>query len=903
MTLVERGAELRVSDEMVAAAIRRSGGVALVTGPVASGKTEMVQAVRRIAAQAGCLVFEATASAAERDVPGGVVSQLFRNADGVTPSGQTLHDLCTEVLDLADERGPVLIVVDDVQHADQFSVDFLLSLTPRLRRSRVLVVLAELAGAESLSLLRSEILRRPSNRRIRLAPLSLAGVQRTLVDRLDTRAALKLATTCHAASGGNPLLVHALVEDYLAEQTGYSSRRPPRLVVGTFFGEAVLACVHRCGPPAVDVARGIAALGSAGSTARLAALTGAPAHVVDRVVTALTDGGLLSQEGFRHRSAADAVLAELDTADLVRLRFRAAELLYEDGLPAMDIARQLVALPGVPGEWAVEVLVQAAGNAMLDGQVRLAEQCLNLAEQACRDERRRTPILAMLANLSWQASPVSTARYLSRLTEAGVDGLSAPRAAMVTKHLLWHGRVDQAQGVLALLDAPPDDRPVARFWRGYTYPALLDRAPAGALSAVVASDLLTTRPLLQAVVALRTVLVGGPERTAVASAEWSLRETTLTNETLASAGTAVETLIHADELVKAAQWCETLMSDARKRGAPMWRALFVAMRARVALLAGELAAAERYARTALTTVSPESWGVAIGAPLATLVLALTAQGNHEEAARQLARPVPEGVADTRFGLAHRYARAHFHLAAGRLPAALAGFRACGDVLAHWGLDLPVFLPWRTDLAEVHLRLGQHAEARALAEEQVDLLGRGRCRSRGQALRVLAVAGGDDPVATLTEATELLRDSGDRLGLANALCDLGGVLLERGESDQVRLALRRAWRLAESCQAEPLRAKLSTSRAGVWTGLPSVRPDCVKTLSTAERKVAALAARGYANREIADQLFITVSTVEQHLTKAYRKLNVNRRKDLPADLTGNAPEPSYRQELQEVWSGH
>ncbi|MGB8941063.1 MAG: helix-turn-helix transcriptional regulator, partial [Streptomyces sp.] len=55
------------------------------------------------------------------------------------------------------------------------------------------------------------------------------------------------------------------------------------------------------------------------------------------------------------------------------------------------------------------------------------------------------------------------------------------------------------------------------------------------------------------------------------------------------------------------------------------------------------------------------------------------------------------------------------------------------------------------------------------------------------------------------------------------------------------------------------------------------------LSDAELRVATLAARGHTNRQIADKLFITISTVEQHLTRAYRKLAVQRRADLAAKL--------------------
>jgi DNA-binding CsgD family transcriptional regulator len=59
---------------------------------------------------------------------------------------------------------------------------------------------------------------------------------------------------------------------------------------------------------------------------------------------------------------------------------------------------------------------------------------------------------------------------------------------------------------------------------------------------------------------------------------------------------------------------------------------------------------------------------------------------------------------------------------------------------------------------------------------------------------------------------------------------------------------------------------------------------VSALSGAEQKVAELAANGHSNREIGRKLSITVSTVEQHLTRVYRKLNVSRRTDLLSELS-------------------
>ncbi|MFJ2131523.1 LuxR C-terminal-related transcriptional regulator [Streptomyces sp. NPDC087845] len=56
-------------------------------------------------------------------------------------------------------------------------------------------------------------------------------------------------------------------------------------------------------------------------------------------------------------------------------------------------------------------------------------------------------------------------------------------------------------------------------------------------------------------------------------------------------------------------------------------------------------------------------------------------------------------------------------------------------------------------------------------------------------------------------------------------------------------------------------------------------ESASRLSKAELRVVALASSGRSNREIAGDLFITVSTVEQHLTRVYRKLGISGRAEL------------------------
>src|SRR5260370_16502399 len=100
------------------------------------------------------------------------------------------------------------------------------------------------------------------------------------------------------------------------------------------------------------------------------------------------------------------------------------------------------------------------------------------------------------------------------------------------------------------------------------------------------------------------------------------------------------------------------------------------------------------------------------------------------------------------GLHYLGARGRYYLARSCGKAAIEDFRACGDLMVKWRLDLPGIVPWRTDLAEANLRTG--APAKALVLEQLARLGSYNERTRGISLRVLAAA------TQLTQRPPLLR---------------------------------------------------------------------------------------------------------------------------------------------------
>jgi DNA-binding CsgD family transcriptional regulator len=130
-------------------------------------------------------------------------------------------------------------------------------------------------------------------------------------------------------------------------------------------------------------------------------------------------------------------------------------------------------------------------------------------------------------------------------------------------------------------------------------------------------------------------------------------------------------------------------------------------------------------------------------------------------------------------------------------------------------------------------------------------------------------------------TSSLVDS--RRDRAHRYAALGAELRRSGRRIEAREPLRRAVDLAHECGATDLMAEaLGELRA---TGARPRRPRITGALALtrSERRIAELAADGRRNREIAEELYVTIPTVEFHLRNAYRKLGITSRRELAAAL--------------------
>jgi DNA-binding CsgD family transcriptional regulator len=919
--LAERDEELAALRDSFASSLEAHGNVVLISGAAASGKSALLHTFAEQVGRAGAVFLDARASRTERNHSFGVMSQLFRSversAENSVPGthsftggafnpallerapevaegirSQVPRELYLTLLDLA-ERNPVVIGVDDMHYIDLPSFECLLYLVRRLRSTRILIVLTEcVRRRRAHPHFLAELLSQPHCRHIRLNLLSQCGVARILAETTGGRWARDLAPAWHKVTGGNPLLVHALLEDNNIS----SKAAPTELAVGAAFGQAVMSCLYRSGLVACAVADALAIMDERASLPVIAEVLERDVESVIQASNVLDSAGLLSAGRFRHDNMRLAVLDTMLPEERADMHGRAAHVLHSHGTTPTVLADHLVAADRVQAKWALPVLVQSAEEALGRGDLDQARVYLRRAYEMSTGDRQRATVKAAFARVEWRCSPAAVARHLPELvTHALADRLSWRQVAGLAGYLLWHGQVESAVDMLEAverrtggLDAETAlDIDIARLWLCSMFPELLGRLrPDRAVAAPEDSASVRGAELLRSATVLTAVLTGCMDDDALIGADQVLQGPLRDDATLASMMASMAALIYANKLDKATFWCDSLLREAEERNAPTWQALFAAIRATIDVRLGRMADAARSARTAMALISARGWGVVIGMPLAAALLATTALGRYEEAASYLSLLVPEATFRTPFGLHYLQARGRYYLATGRIQAALGDFQACGDLMVKWGLDLPTIVPWRTDAARALLALGKIDQARGLANEQLARLSPGHSRTRGLSLRILAATSAPhERTALLAAAMDELQDYGDRFELALTAAELSSTHHELGDDGRARVLADRARRLAAECGIEPS-GNLPPELTQVMGGAPapdSAQDDPVAELSDAERRVARLAARGQKNRQIADQLSITVSTVEQHLTRVYRKLKIGRRIDLKPAL--------------------
>jgi DNA-binding CsgD family transcriptional regulator len=347
---------------------------------------------------------------------------------------------------------------------------------------------------------------------------------------------------------------------------------------------------------------------------------------------------------------------------------------------------------------------------------------------------------------------------------------------------------------------------------------------------------------------------------------------------------AISTLVIAERFDAAERHCNSALAAARANASRLGVLFASSFLSWLSYRRGRVVSADSQARTALE--SGPAMGFEIGmSSVATgwLIDALIERGALDQAADALAASGIGAHAPDNFMSNYLLrARGRLRLALGDTNAGIADLRELWERAAAWQGCNPVTLTWlSSDLAVALVRRGEADEGRRFAERELAVARAwGSPRAVGVALRTSAlVEGRDRGVELLTEAVATLERSEARLEHSRALVDLGAALRRAGKQAAARKRLGEGMELAHRCGATALveRARNELHAAGArprrvaLTGADSLTPS--------ERRIADLAAEGRSNKEIAQALFVTLRTVEMHLSNAYRKLDIESRSQL------------------------
>src|SRR5215207_7036276 len=304
--LLERSMDLESITAAFDAAVAGTGSVLLIEGEAGVGKTELLRAARRIAADAGLTPLAARASELERGYAYGVVRQLFQALLAELDAGARAEALAGAaalagaLLDVPDrepspaggESGfallhglywlcanlaltqPLLLAVDDAQWADLPSLRFLHFLAGRIEELPVVAIATVRTGepAAPEAVLR-EIRAEQASRRLRPSPLSLDATVSYVRGRIGSAAESAFCGACHHATGGNPLLLAELCQALTLEEIKATEAESGRVaeIGGRGLAERLLARIDRLGAETSAIARAVAILEPHATLRRVAA--------------------------------------------------------------------------------------------------------------------------------------------------------------------------------------------------------------------------------------------------------------------------------------------------------------------------------------------------------------------------------------------------------------------------------------------------------------------------------------------------------------------------------------------------------------------------------------------------------------------------------------------------------
>jgi len=933
--ILERDGELEGIANALDSATKGAGRVVVVEGVAGIGKTRLIHETRDLARLRGFGRLQGTGDETETAMAWGVVRQMVERSvsrysgeiraailDGpagralqaldVAPDAEapdaditrTLHALWWVAIDLSSTR-PLLITVDDAQWADQPSLRFLNYLARRVADLPIALVVAT---------------RPPPEGAQALAELTVSQyVERLLPEVLSPGAVAAFHTpdgitpcpevvaAMHAACGGNPFLTGALLDELV--NAGHNVGLPATADAITGLGPATIsrAMLSRLSESALRLAGAVAVLGLHSGpwlAGQVAQLDADELHdAVDALVRANVFVGGVDGLTFVHPVIREATLAALGPLQEAALHGRAVTALHAQHAPARQLGPHLLMAPVGTLPMAADILVEAATESAAAGDHEVATACLQraLAERP-GDLGVRERLGRSLLRV-WR--PDDARPHLQAAADAADDARHRAEllAAIATATNQQQGPYAAVAELVADLEEwpPLSEEPArlvleARLGMLRSFLPAQRRVAADHLSqfAGLAGDTAEERALL-ALLAQRGRYHSDPHQEVADYARRALAKGALFDDAARGSGLvswvlAMMSLISAEGVAEGRAEFDRARLRVTRGGSPADYAMVLNASMLLAWRSGDVTATETDAESILAAVRDEPNGpevISIRAT-ATNFACYTAMERRDldSATRLLAEfDAARGGVNVVPTVWLHEVRARVSLAADDAHGALRHLDTLKSELDDLGAD-PAPLAWRLAAAIAWSRTGETERAEQALAEHVALCRQwGSPTDLGAALRVAARFEPDPEVRSdrLAEALAVLETAHDRLEYAKALTDQAETWRALGRRTDARAGLNAAAETVEACGSPAVRDRIVSALEAIGDRPRRSIALGAESLTASERRVASLAVEGRSNRDIAQELFVSPKTVENHLGRVYTKLGIGNRRELAGAL--------------------
>ncbi|WP_183091264.1 helix-turn-helix transcriptional regulator [Streptomyces radicis] len=933
---MERRTQLSYLRAMVRACRNGSGGLVLVEGTFGTGKTSLLKAVREQAVSEGFTTLQACGDQLESTFRHGVVRQLFeqwlarvgtdrRDAalSGPAASAAPLfgygdegpaHEteaaqeeaivdgLCHLLVNVSEGK-PLLVLLDDLQWVDAPSLRFLESLRGRLGPYRILVCAAAVPshrGGES-GVARA-LLDPHAPNRVHIGALSRDGVREYVSAALSVPLNAESVLACYEATAGNPFFLNELVDELRARPGADGVDRPdliarigPRTISRVVQGWIE----HISGPGArgaLALARTLAVFGSSGDLPQLAETAELTLAEATEAAEALVDAGLVEPDAPLRYIAPivrNAVYEHLPQTFRYRAHYSAAQTLIAGGAPAEQVADHLLHTPPSKDSRVGETLIAAGRRSLLNGDFPLAATLYRRALLETVSDDARCSLLAGLGEAELRTGDPRATQHLRDALDLADDPAERASIALnLSGALTAHARYEEAMGVLNAAHREVGERPgslVPRLRSEMTklsqilppaqeaFTRLEGQGPAsrsGERARRALAALITGATAAHVLRLCDEALLAGVSVTDEhdgGEAAWCVAMCLLCCGRITEAGSILDNAIHEAEVLRSSQASDDLR----------------ALRAYVNLNRGMLSEADTDATATLERTTGDLGRLSVGRPFAILALIdlLVLRNQVDTAAEAYQRHAASLDMPRRtLFLPLMVARGRLFVAQGDTEAGVADFLRTRELLDEWGARCCALNPAPRAVHGL-ADLGRFDEARSMgAAHLATARAFGADHITGVALgayaRTLPAA---QAIEALEEAVSMLAAAGTPGLEANELVRLGTRLRDAGYATQARRRFRAADEIADGIGALATSREARRKLASLGVRVRETPRAGMPGLTPREMRVSVLAADGKRNREIANILFVTVKTVEWHLSQVYRKLGIASRDQLPEAL--------------------